>query len=43
MIAPLVKAVQEQQAQIEAQKLEIDMLRAGLAEVDALLARAREQ
>jgi len=37
-IAPLVKAVQEQQAQIEAQRSEIDLLKAQLAELEARVA-----
>jgi hypothetical protein len=37
-IAPLVKAVQEQQTQIEAQRSEIDLLKAQLAELEARVA-----
>ena len=40
-IAPLVKAVQEQQEQIEAQRGEIDLLKAKLAELEARLAERR--
>jgi hypothetical protein len=40
-IAPLVKAVQEQQVQIEAQRGEIELLKAKLAELEARLAKRR--
>ncbi|OFV81704.1 MAG: hypothetical protein A2Y78_02845 [Acidobacteria bacterium RBG_13_68_16] len=40
-IAPLVKAVQEQQAQIEAQRSEIDHLKAQLAGLEARVAERR--
>ncbi len=40
-IPPLVKAVQEQQAQIEAQRTEIELLKAQLAELEANLAERR--
>jgi hypothetical protein len=40
-IPPLVKAAQEQQAQIEAQRGEIDLLKAKLAELEAKLAERR--
>jgi hypothetical protein len=40
-MAPLVKAVQEQQAQIEAQRSEINLLKAKLAELEARLAERR--
>lgn len=39
LIAPLVKAVQEQQVTIEAQKTEIDALNARLREMDARISR----
>ncbi len=41
LIAPLVKAVQEQQGQIEAQRSEIGLLRARLEELEARLAQRR--
>ena len=40
-IAPMVKAIQEQQAQIESQKTEIAALKTRLAEVDELKAEVR--
>ncbi len=41
LIAPLVKAVQEQQGQIEAQRDEVEQLKARLAELEARLADRR--